>query len=91
MIYLSGHGTAFVDPASKDAIKDTYCYLTQEANSFDVRDDRVRAASAITSKELATWTDAHHIQALKQVLILDTCYAGAAKADLVVRRADAAR
>lgn len=38
---------------------------------------------------MATWTDAHHIRCRRQVLILDTCYAGAATLDLNLRRADA--
>src|SRR5262249_55609511 len=75
VVYLAGHGVA---------IQDTYCYLTQEARSFDLSDPAVRKQSAVTSEELAEWVK--QIPALKQVMVLDTCAAGAAAKRLGEKR-----
>ncbi len=50
VLFLAGHGTAFQDPASKDVYQQVYCYLTQEANSFDLRNGEVRNACSLTSR-----------------------------------------
>jgi WD40 repeat protein len=78
VVYLAGHGVAL----SGDA--DVYAYLTQEALSIELADPAVRKAAAITSEELTDWIK--RIPALKQVMILDTCAAGAAAAKLVEKR-----
>jgi WD40 repeat protein len=78
VVYLAGHGVAL----SGDA--DVYAYLTQEARSAELNDPAVRQAVAITSEELTDWIK--RIPALKQVMILDTCAAGAAAAKLVEKR-----
>jgi len=78
VVYLSGHGIAL----SGDT--DVYAYLTQEARSMELADPAVRKATAITSEELTDWIK--RIPALKQVMILDTCAAGAAAAKLVDKR-----
>lgn len=79
VVYLAGHGVTI--PGQQEL----YAYLTSEARSAELIDPAVRASSAITSEELTDWTK--RVPALKQVLILDTCAAGAAAARLVERRA----
>lgn len=78
VVYLAGHGTTLGLGSS------TYCYLTQDAAGTDFIDEKNRAAWTITSEELAEWTK--KIPAQKQVLVLDTCAAGAAADDLTKRR-----
>ncbi len=72
-VYLSGHGITL------NFGSDTYYYLTQEANTTSKetlnRDSKLLESSTISSDEL---TQMHKsIKAQKQVLILDTCAAGA--------------
>ncbi len=78
VVYLAGHGVALPAAAGE------YAYLTQEARSADLTDPAVRQQNAVTSEELTSWVKA--IPALKQVLILDTCAAGAAADKLVEPR-----
>jgi hypothetical protein len=81
VVYLAGHGV------SLSRGMDLYCYATAEARNLDpavLGDSALRAATTITSDELAEWTKA--IAAQKQVLILDTCAAGAAAAKLTEKR-----
>jgi hypothetical protein len=81
LVYLAGHGV------SLQRGNDLYCYLTQEARSADATvyaDTAVRAVSAIASDELVEWIK--QIPALKQIMILDTCAAGAAQAKLTSKR-----
>ncbi len=79
LVYLAGHG------ASLGRGQDTYCYLTCEARSVLDLTDTVRLGLvAITSAELQQWCT--RIPALKQVMILDTCAAGAAADTLLLRR-----
>ncbi|MGH9967540.1 MAG: caspase family protein [Pyrinomonadaceae bacterium] len=77
IVYLAGHGITLQRGS------DTYCYLTQEARTTDtavLADSAVRQQTTITSEELVEWIK--QIPALKQVLMLDTCAAGAAQAQL---------
>jgi hypothetical protein len=77
IIYLAGHGVTLQRGS------DTYYYLTKEARSTDMAvlsDPEVRKQEAITSEELVDWIK--QIPALKQVVILDTCAAGAAQKKL---------
>ena len=78
VVYLAGHGMAM--PGSDDL----YCYLTSEARGTDLSDPAIRAQYAITSTELTDWIK--KIPALKQVMILDTCAAGAAAKKLTEQR-----
>ncbi len=78
ILYLAGHGVSYSGSA------EGYAYLTKEAQSTDVSSEDVRKLNAITSDELAEWIRA--IPALKQVMILDTCAAGAARSKLVETR-----
>jgi hypothetical protein len=81
VVYLAGHGVAL----SGD--DDVYCYPTQEARTIareSLSDPALRQRTAITSDELVEWTK--EIKALKQVMILDTCEAGAAAVKLVEKR-----
>ncbi|MBS1812977.1 MAG: caspase family protein [Acidobacteria bacterium] len=81
IIYLAGHGVTLGRGS------DEYCYLTQEARSTDatvLADPGVRAQTVITSSEIVEWIKA--IAAQKQVMVLDTCAAGAAAVRLVERR-----
>ena len=66
IVYLAGHGVT---------VRGMYGYPTQEATSLDLSDDVRRAKEAITNEELADWIE--KIPARHQVLILDTCAAGA--------------
>jgi WD40 repeat protein/uncharacterized caspase-like protein len=81
LVYMAGHGV------SLQRGNDLYCYLTQEARSGDpaaYADTAVRAATTISSDELVEWIK--QIPALKQIMILDTCAAGAAQAKLTEKR-----
>ncbi len=77
IVYLAGHGITLQRGS------DTYCYLTQEARTTDtaaLADSAVRQQTTITSEELVDWIK--QIPALKQVVMLDTCAAGAAQQQL---------
>jgi WD40 repeat protein/uncharacterized caspase-like protein len=81
LVYMAGHGL------SLQRGNDLYCYLTQEARSTDAAtyaDASVREATTISSDELVEWIK--QIPALKQIMILDTCAAGAAQAKLTEKR-----
>jgi hypothetical protein len=81
VIYLAGHGVTLQQGT------DTYLYLTEAARTTDkavLADSAVRTATSISSDELTEWTKA--IPALKQVMILDTCAAGAVATKLVEKR-----
>ncbi len=81
VLYLSGHGVA---------LGDTYAYPTADAGTIDPndlsRDSQLLARTAITSDELANWVN-KGIAATHEVMILDTCAAGAAAAKLTQMRA----
>ena len=81
VVYFSGHGVGL-----RVEGRDYYCYLTQDARDVSdaaFADPQVRATVAITSDDLAQWTNPKTgIKAQKQVLILDTCAAGAVAARL---------
>jgi WD40 repeat protein/uncharacterized caspase-like protein len=86
VIYLAGHGV------SLGTGTDTYFYLTKEARSAS-KDDLARTFQtvAISSEELTDWLTQTEwvpgqkgIKPLKQVLILDTCAAGSAAAQLTL-------
>jgi WD40 repeat protein len=81
IVYLAGHGVTLQQGS------DTYLYLTQDARTTDkmaLSDSALRQQTTISSDELTDWTKA--IPALKQVIILDTCAAGAAATKLVDKR-----
>jgi WD40 repeat protein/uncharacterized caspase-like protein len=80
VIYLAGHGVA----VRLSAENETYCYLTQEARTTDLTDPAVREAGSLTSDEMVEWIK--RIPALKQVMVLDTCAAGAVRAKLTESR-----
>jgi WD40 repeat protein len=82
VVYLAGHGIALQE---KD--QEVYCYLTKDArtvNQDQFKDPDVRRQYSLTSTELTEWFK--KIPALKQVLILDTCAAGAAAKKLIEHR-----
>lgn len=79
LVYFSGHGVTLGQGSS------TYCYLTQDARTTELKGSPFLKDWTVSSEELAEWTK--KIGALKQVLILDTCAAGAA-ADKLVERKD---
>jgi WD40 repeat protein len=80
VVYLSGHGVAFGD---------TYAYPTADANTIDPsdfsRDSQLLSQTAISSEELADWVN-KEIPATHEVMILDTCAAGAAAVKLAQAR-----
>lgn len=81
VVYLAGHGTTLARGS------DVYLYPTRDATSLAAEafaDPAVRAATAVSSDELTEWVKA--VPANKQVLILDTCAAGAAAAKLTEKR-----
>lgn len=81
VVYLAGHGVALQQGS------DLYCYLTADARSLDLQtltDPAVRAATTVSSEELTRWIK--DIPALKQVMVLDTCAAGAAAVKLTEKR-----
>ncbi len=69
VFYFSGHGANF-----DDGKKALYYYLTNEIVSDNFSDSAVREKAMISAEELSDWINA--IPAMKQVLILDTCYSG---------------
>jgi hypothetical protein len=71
-VYLAGHGVVSGD--------DTYAYLTADARSLF----QVDAAASVTSVELVDWIK--RSKALKQVMVLDTCAAGAIADELLSAR-----
>ncbi len=81
-IYLSGHGV------SLGLNTDTYLYMTQEARVVTkevLSNPDLRSSMSISSGELIDWITQTEwvkgekgIKALKQVMVLDTCAAGAA-------------
>jgi WD40 repeat protein/uncharacterized caspase-like protein len=75
LVYLAGHGVAR---------NDSYAYVTQEARTLELDDPAVLAQSAVTSEELVDWIK--KIPALHQLMIIDTCAAGAAAVKLVEKR-----
>lgn len=75
VVYFAGHGMA---------LRDLYAYPTAEARALDLSDPAIRAQTAVTSDELVDWIK--KIPARHQVMILDTCAAGAAAAKLVEKR-----
>jgi hypothetical protein len=77
VVYLAGHGTTAPDGE--------YWYLTREARGTDLSDPQVRALSGVSSAELTEWIKS--VPVTKQVMILDTCAAGAAAARLTEVRA----
>ena len=84
IVYFAGHGVSI--NLNQDSLQmggDTYLYLTQEATTTDLGDGNLRQAMALSSDELAELMK--HNKALKQVLILDTCAAGAAAGSLAKR------
>jgi WD40 repeat protein len=75
VVYLAGHGVA---------LQDLYAYPTQEARTLDLSDSAIREGTSVTSEEFTEWIK--KIPALHQVMILDTCAAGAAAAKLIEKR-----
>lgn len=75
VVYLAGHGIGH---------DERYHYLTQEARSAALSDPSVRARATLASSELVELLK--RSPALKQVMILDTCAAGAAIRDVTARR-----
>lgn len=77
VVYLAGHGSA-----SREQ-HDQYLYFTREARNVQVdRDDSLRELTAISSTELKAWLGRQNMP-LKQVVVLDTCAAGAAFGEMV--------
>lgn len=84
IVYLAGHGVSL---NTNQANGDTYLYLTQEATTTDktiLAVENSRRAMTISSDELTELIKQN--KALKQVLILDTCAAGAAANSLITKR-----
>lgn len=76
LVYLSGHGV------NLRTEKDSYYYLTTDARSLDLADNpELRDLSTVSGAELKQWMGAKDMP-LKEVLILDTCAAGAANEEL---------
>ncbi len=77
VIYLAGHGVA------RRGIADQYYYLKRAARSTELpaNDPNMLYLATISSEELTNWCK--RIRAMKQVIILDTCAAGAANQQLL--------
>jgi WD40 repeat protein/uncharacterized caspase-like protein len=77
LVYLAGHGVA------GKAGSDLYYYLTREARSVNPDDDpQLWKQTTISSAELLEWLSRKGMP-LRQVVVLDTCAAGAAVSALV--------
>jgi WD40 repeat protein len=77
VVFFAGHGTTAPDGE--------YWYLTREARTTDLSDPAVRTSAGLSSSELTELLKA--IPATKQVMVLDTCAAGAAGNSLAGIRA----
>jgi hypothetical protein len=85
IVYLAGHGTSIGQGGT--AAGNSYLYLTQEATTTDrsvLSVENARRAMSVSSDELKDMMKQN--KALKQVLILDTCAAGAASGSFVAKR-----
>lgn len=83
VVYLAGHGVSL-----QRSEGDLYYYLTADASSADPGnwlEASGESLKAISSKELSDWIG--EVPAVKQVLVLDTCAAGAAADRLTDKRA----
>lgn len=79
VVFLAGHGV------QNPKVEDSYMFLTQDAASASgLEDIALQAKWAVSSQELHEWLT--QVPAGKQVLILDTCAAGAASDSLRQRR-----
>ena len=80
VIYLAGHGVALPGPSDASGTHDLYCYLTRDATTGSPTtlgaDMALRLATTVSSEELTDWIK--QVPAQKQVMVLDTCAAGAA-------------
>jgi WD40 repeat protein len=77
LVYLSGHGI------NLHTEKDSYYYLTTDARGQEIETNpALRSLSTVSSVELNQWLGAKNMP-LKEVLILDTCAAGAANEELL--------
>jgi len=90
--FLAGHGVGLPEVEGDNAgdLRGTYAYLTADADTIDPQSMRDLAhvnRIALTDTAMADWFN--RIPALKRVLILDTCAAGAATAGLALRSAAA--
>ncbi|MHB8635504.1 MAG: caspase family protein [Fimbriimonadaceae bacterium] len=80
VVYFAGHGVA------RAAGRGGYYYLTAEAGNADPESDNLAARYTLSSSELAAWLQ-KDVKAAKRAIILDTCAAGSAVADLTKPRA----
>jgi uncharacterized caspase-like protein len=76
LVYLAGHG---INVRSE---RDGYYYLTTDARMGNLDDSSALRNTTVSSQELSRWLRANDMP-LKQILILDTCAAGAIDADLL--------
>jgi uncharacterized caspase-like protein len=76
VVYLSGHGVAFQEGEARSR----YAYLTQDARTTDLAGTPFLKGWTVTGDDLFQWL--HNSKARKQVLILDTCAAGALEREL---------
>ena len=77
VVYFSGHGV------HSSVEKDSYYYLTMDARSLEIENDAaLKYKSTVSSAELAKWLGAKTMP-VKEVVILDTCAAGAASGEMV--------
>jgi WD40 repeat protein len=77
VVYFAGHGVA----GKRE--RDTYYFLTRDARSIDPdADPALREASTVSSAELREWLTRPGMP-LRQVVVLDTCAAGAAATELL--------
>ena len=77
IVYFAGHGQA------AHTERDQYYYFTKEAKSAEIDSDpALRSATTVSSSELREWLYRQNMP-LKQVVVLDTCAAGAALGDIV--------
>jgi WD40 repeat protein len=88
IVYLAGHGISLnLNQNPNQPGGDTYLYLTQEATTTDktiLSTETYRKAMSISGEEIKDMMKQN--KALKQVLILDTCAAGAASGSFVAKR-----
>ena len=70
ILYFAGHGVSFL----KSDTTDDFYFLTRDANTGNMSDAAIRAATALSGEELTNLIS--KIPAKKQIVILDTCASG---------------
>ena len=86
LVFFAGHGVTY-----KRGDNTYYCYLSSDATTADMHDPEVRSRQGVSMDDLVQWmvpgpNGESGIRAQRRVLVLDTCSAGEAVANLALSR-----